>query len=336
MAKHRAATQVSLAPTHRETELHRFVQRYWKHGAGLAVALALGILLSVWLKQRAHVDRHHSWDRLRDEVRLQFGVQAPDAAVVASLAEELANDPAGPWAKAVEIGKRLQDEDLSGAARAAQELRERWHDHPLATMAFPFDASQPRTLPDQLAARIEALDAWEAAHPGLFGNPPLAEGAPQVALTTERGRIVLGVDEERAPEHAANFLRLVREGYYDGLRFHRVVPGFCIQGGDPNSRDGAPETWGLGGPGYTVPAERTGLSHFPFVLAAAKKGGDEGSSGSQFYITTAAVHGWDGQYVVFGRVLEGEDTVRAIAAGPVEGDRPETPVVIERAEVVGG
>lgn len=336
MAKHRAATQVSLAPTHQETELHRFVQRYWKMAAGLAVALAVGILFQVWRDQRGQVDRHTSWDRLRDEVRLQFGVQAPDAAVVASLAEELAKEPAGPWAKAVEIGKRLQDEDLQGAERAAQELAGKWPEHPLATMAFPFDGRAPRTLSDQLAARLEALEAWEAAHPGLFANPPLAEDAPRVALTTAQGRIVLGVDQERAPKHAENFLRLVREGFYDGLKFHRVVPGYCIQGGDPNTRDGAPETWGLGGPGYTVEAERTGLVHFPFVLAAAKKGGDEGSSGSQFYITTAAVHGWDGQYVVFGRVLEGEDVVRAIAGQPVEGDRPTAPVVIERAEVVGG
>ena len=109
-----------------------------------------------------------------------------------------------------------------------------------------------------------------------------------------------------------------------------------IQGGDPNSREGDPATWGSGGPGYKIPAEITELRHFEGVLAAAKQGGETESSGSQFYITTGAPHHLDGQHTVFGALLEGEAVVGEIENGSlVEGtDRPQDPVVIESAEVL--
>jgi len=145
----------------------------------------------------------------------------------------------------------------------------------------------------------------------------------------------VGLYAKKTPLHTENFLRLCREGYYDGTRFHRVIADFMIQGGDPNSRNAdAPETWGQGGPETTIPAEITDLKHFKYVLAAAKKGTDVDSSGSQFYITTGEAHHLDGVHTVFGLVLEGKDVVDAIGSAPVTGDRPDEPVVLLGTDVL--
>jgi cyclophilin family peptidyl-prolyl cis-trans isomerase len=133
-------------------------------------------------------------------------------------------------------------------------------------------------------------------------------------------------------------LKLCKEGYYDGTKFHRVVRGFMIQGGDPNSKDKDPSEWGQGGPDYTIAPEPSGLYHFAGVLSAAKKPGDKEESGSQFFLTSDPAHYLDGEHTVFGQVTAGQEVVRAIAQAPVaqEGsrDRPLTPVAIDSVEVV--
>jgi cyclophilin family peptidyl-prolyl cis-trans isomerase len=141
---------------------------------------------------------------------------------------------------------------------------------------------------------------------------------------------------ELAPKHVENFVKLCREGFYNGTKFHRVMRGFMIQGGDPNSREGAPETWGAGGPDYKVAHEESGLAHFAGYLSAAKKTGEKESSGSQFFITTGDAHHLDGQHVVFGKVLDGLDVVGTIeSSAVVEGtDRPVNPVSIQTVEIL--
>ena len=142
----------------------------------------------------------------------------------------------------------------------------------------------------------------------------------------------------KTPKHRDNFVRLVKEKYYDGVRFHRVIEGFMIQTGDPFSRDTSLiSRWGQGGPDYTVPAEFVNeYWHKKGALAAARKGDmanpRKASSGSQFYIVhdeNACLH-LDGQYSIFGEVTEGLEVIDIIASVPVDrNDRPYEDVIIK-------
>lgn len=142
----------------------------------------------------------------------------------------------------------------------------------------------------------------------------------------------------KTPKHRDNFVKLVKEKYYDGIRFHRVIEGFMIQTGDPFSRDTTlASRWGQGGPSYTVPAEFVNeYWHKKGALAAARKGDmanpTKASSGSQFYIVhdeNACLH-LDGQYSIFGEVIEGLDVIDKIAVVPTDMyDRPYEDVIIQ-------
>ena len=125
-------------------------------------------------------------------------------------------------------------------------------------------------------------------------------------IETEKGTIVIDLHEDVAPKTVANFVKLANEGFYDGLTFHRVIPGFVAQGGDPKGD-------GSGGPGYTLEAEISDLSHEKGTVAMARKpdevNPERRSSGSQFYICLAPQPHLDGQYTIFGQVTEGMETV---------------------------
>jgi cyclophilin family peptidyl-prolyl cis-trans isomerase len=195
----------------------------------------------------------------------------------------------------------------------------------------------PISLVEELERRYAEQKAWRANHPDMFANPEPPADSPKVRIKTDKGDIVVALYAKEAPKHVENFLKLAREGYYANTKFHRVVSGFMIQGGDPNSKTEDRATWGQGGPGYKIDREENGLHHFAGYLAAAKLGGDVQSSGSQFYITTADRLNLDGGYVVFGKVLEGMDAVHAIEQGeidPTSGDRPLTPAVLLSTEVL--
>lgn len=120
-----------------------------------------------------------------------------------------------------------------------------------------------------------------------------------------RGEFVIELNLEKAPKTAGNFIKLAEQGFYNGLTFHRVVPDFVVQGGDPNGN-------GTGGPGYTIPFEETGLKHEDGAVAMALNPGDKNSAGSQFYICLGPQHQLDGDYAVFGKVIQGMDVVRKI------------------------
>ncbi len=130
-------------------------------------------------------------------------------------------------------------------------------------------------------------------------------------ISTTQGDIVVALDPAAAPQTVNNFVFLAQQGFYDGLTFHRVEPGFVIQGGDPLGTGG-------GGPGYTIPAE-IGLPHVEGAIAMARLGDEmnpeRASSGSQFYITLAPTPQLDGAYTVFGQVSAGMDVVQSIAIG---------------------
>lgn len=129
---------------------------------------------------------------------------------------------------------------------------------------------------------------------------------PQVTMTTSEGEITLELWDDVAPGHAENFLKLVDEGFYDGLKFHRIIPGFMIQGGCPNGT-------GTGGPGWHIKAEFNDREHQPGVLSMARSQ-DPDSAGSQFFIclTRENCRHLDGQYTAFGKVTHGMDVVKKI------------------------
>ena len=150
-----------------------------------------------------------------------------------------------------------------------------------------------------------------------------------VTIETPQGEIKLVLFDD-TPKHKENFLKLAREGFYDGTTFHRVIDGFMIQGGDPNSKDSDPGNDGAGSPGYTIPAEiNPAHRHVRGAVAAARQGDmvnpSRASSGSQFYIVEnpEGTPMLDDAYTVFGQVVEGLDVVDKIAEQPKDGrDRP--------------
>ncbi len=131
----------------------------------------------------------------------------------------------------------------------------------------------------------------------------------RAVISTNRGNIEVLLYASKAPVTVANFLNLARHGYYDGLSFHRVIPGFMIQGGDP-------EGTGRGGPGYQFQDEfDAGLRHSGAGILSMANPGRPNSNGSQFFITHAATPWLDGKHTVFGRVISGMDVVNNISKG---------------------
>lgn len=126
-------------------------------------------------------------------------------------------------------------------------------------------------------------------------------------IETEKGNIVIQLAEDKTPITTANFIKLAQSGFYDGLKFHRVIHGFMIQGGDPKGD-------GTGGPGYTIQDEfDPSLKHEAGVLSMANAGPNTG--GSQFFITEEPQPHLDGKHSVFGKVLQGMDVVKSISQG---------------------
>jgi len=128
-------------------------------------------------------------------------------------------------------------------------------------------------------------------------------------ITTAKGDIVLKFYPDVAPQHSAAFIKLARAGFYDGLKFHRVEPGFVIQGGDPSGN-------GTGGPGYQIDAEFSDYKHIKGALAMARSA-NPNSAGSQFYICLDEASFLNKNYTVFGQTIEGQDVVEAIRVGDV-------------------
>ena len=127
-----------------------------------------------------------------------------------------------------------------------------------------------------------------------------------IIINTNFGKITFKSFPELAPETVRNFEKLAKDGFYDGTLFHRVIPGFMIQGGDPNTKGGEKSTWGTGGPGYSLKAEFSSRSHLRGIVSMARSQ-DPDSAGSQFFIVTADSTFLDRQYTVFGEVTEGMD-----------------------------
>lgn len=174
--------------------------------------------------------------------------------------------------------------------------------------------SAEATKPAEKAATPEAAKPAEAPKPAEATPAPPAkavtkDNAAAIIEMAKGGRIVIEFYPKDAPNTVDNFVKLTNKGFYNGLTFHRVVPGFVAQGGDPSGN-------GTGGPGYHIKAEFNSQPHKLGTVAMARSS-EPDSAGSQFYICLAPQPGLDGQYTVFGQVVEGMDVVNKIAIGDV-------------------
>ena len=140
--------------------------------------------------------------------------------------------------------------------------------------------------------------------------------APHVLIKTKFGEMEAVLFPDLAPKHVESFLKLAKSGFYNGTIFHRIIPGFMIQGGDPLTKDSANRSrYGTGGPGYTVPAEFNRVIHEKGILSAARTA-DPNSAGSQFFIMADKAPHLDGQYSVFGEVVKGLEVIDTIVSQP--------------------
>ncbi len=181
------------------------------------------------------------------------------------------------------------------------------------------DTSKPKTDSVKTEEKTDGKDSKETNN---------------VVIKTSMGDIEIELFEKDAPLHVANFKKLVKSGFYEKTTFHRVIPGFMIQGGDPNSKDSDRSNDGQGGPGYTIPAEIK-AKHVKGSLAGARLGDavnpKKESSGSQFYIVTGEASHLDGQYTVYGKVTKGMDIALKIENVKKDAaDNPVDKVVIEK------
>lgn len=147
---------------------------------------------------------------------------------------------------------------------------------------------------------VSGLFCLSFAEGKVFNKDYSGIKAIEATIETHEGKIVIDLDFKSAPNTVANFVELANKGFYNGLLFHRVIPGFMIQGGDPEGN-------GTGGPGYSIDDEISKLTHETGVISMANRGPN--TNGSQFFITQTPQHHLDGKHTVFGKVLEGQDVV---------------------------
>jgi peptidyl-prolyl cis-trans isomerase B (cyclophilin B) len=162
------------------------------------------------------------------------------------------------------------------------------------------------------------------------------EKATYAVLETNLGTIKIKFRPDMAPETVKNFIKLAKKGFYDGTKFHRVIPGFMIQGGDPLSKGNDRSVMGTGDPGYKVKAEFNDLSHKRGVVSMARSQ-DPDSAGSQFFIVVSDSTFLDHQYTAFGQVTQGMDVADKIVSLPRDArdnPNPDNPAIVKHVKIV--
>src|SRR5579859_1859420 len=162
-------------------------------------------------------------------------------------------------------------------------------------------------------------------------NRPMSDYTDKVAeLHTTAGEIDIRFFPDVAPNHVKNFIDLAQKGFYNGTKFHRVIPGFMFQSGDPNTKTNDTSSWGTGGSGKNVAAEFNTISHKRGIVSMARAS-DPNSASSQFFIVVKDSPFLDRQYTVFGQVTKGMDVADKIVNAPRHAnDRPNSPTTIEK------
>jgi cyclophilin family peptidyl-prolyl cis-trans isomerase len=189
----------------------------------------------------------------------------------------------------------------------------------------------------ETTATAAPATATDSAQPGtpegdkekVMSNP----GNTVAEIHTTKGQINIRFFPDVAPNHVKNFIDLAQQGFYDGTKFHRVIPGFMIQGGDPNTKNGSPDTWGTGGSPNRLKAEFNSKPHRRGIVSMARSQHPDSAS-SQFFIVVKDSNFLDNQYTVFGEVLKGMDVADQIVSAPKGAqDRPNDPVAITKIVV---
>lgn len=322
--KHKAPTQVSVAKEE-GSAFAQWVENNWRMGAVVAALAVAGVIYSQFRNRRVEQAREGVWDTLL------FAQQSGDPDQLVKAAEDLADTPLEGWAYFTAAQLHVSRREYEEAGELLEKL-EGLDTLLLGGFALPIgpDGTQ-RTLIEEFKVALASQRAQDEALAELFVNPPPPAEAPRVALEVDTGQgtgtIIVALYEEQAPLHVANFLKLVDEGLYDGIKFHRVIKGFMIQTGDPNTKD--PDkpmsSWGQGSPDEEkIESEAGDLVHARYVLAAAK-GAEPQSSATQFYITVGSPHHLDKIHTVFGAVVEGSDFVDQIADSEIRAQEAGNP-----------
>jgi peptidyl-prolyl cis-trans isomerase B (cyclophilin B) len=186
----------------------------------------------------------------------------------------------------------------------------------------------PRDAPEETLGGKKTKEIVDAVKKDWDSIQFEKDGKPveyQLTLDTDEGKIVLEFYPKSAPSHCRSMILLAKNGFYDGLKFHRCIPGFVIQGGCPLGN-------GTGGPGYEVKQEFNKRAHTRGTLSMARSN-DPDSAGSQFFICHDDTPSLDNKYTVYGKVVSGIEVVDAIVGKPAAGDRPIKPVTIKSAKV---
>jgi peptidyl-prolyl cis-trans isomerase B (cyclophilin B) len=176
-----------------------------------------------------------------------------------------------------------------------------------------------------------AAETTSSAAPAQQEKPMSAYENKVAEIHTSAGQIDIRFFPDVAPNHVRNFLTLAEQGFYNGTRFHRVIPGFMIQGGDPNTKgDGDPRMWGTGNAGSNVKAEFSTVKHTRGIVSMARSGHPDSAS-SQFFIMVADYPSLNGQYSVFGQVTKGMEVAdKIVSARTGANDRPLEPTTIDK------
>lgn len=251
-------------------------------------------------------------------LQIAFG-QNRYADVAAIAAQVLKQDPKNALALNFDGVSKFAEHDFAGATKQFQAAEQAEVLIPELGGRYQEDAANYVELWTKEAALREQSDAQ--------ADP--AKQLPQVLLKTSKGDVLIELFEDSAPNTVANFVSLVESKYYDGLRFHRVIPGFMAQGGCPNTRDNAVGAPGTGGPGYNIKCETENPGsrmHFAGSLSMAHAGKDTG--GSQFFLTHLPTSHLNGVHTVFGRVVQGLDIARSLQMG----DSIETATVVRKRD----
>lgn len=327
MAKqHKAPTDITVI-VEEKGAFAQWIETNWRMLAFAAIGVTALILGRSIMNQR-DADAH---DATLDDFRSAFEDGSVEGAQEA--AKTLAGTGFEGWPSILAVQAAVAGEDF-GEAKALLASVDKTASPLFKELEFPIGPDgASRTLLAQLQASIDssAALAEESGVTTLCPDPP--EGSTTVTLRTSMGDIDVAFFDDLAPKHVANFLANVDSGIYAGTRFHRVIRGFMIQTGNPNSKSDSPEEWAVV-PEDEVKVEAeadNGLVHSPYVLAAAMQRGETNSSQFQFYITdgTGHPHHLDGRHTVYGKVVAGFDVVDEIASVEVAGEAPVDPPILE-------
>ncbi len=182
------------------------------------------------------------------------------------------------------------------------------------------------------ACAVTLSTSFSMAEENKDKKPEVAPDEEVAVISTDQGDMVVAFWTDVAPKTVENFKKLAKDGFYDGTAFHRIIKGFMIQGGDPNTKEGARGMPGTGGPGYQIKAEFNDRPHVRGVLSMARSQHPD-SAGSQFFIVHGDARFLDKQYTAFGKVIAGDDVLEKIATAETKRDGRENSTPAQRMGV---